>query len=98
MTCNAIVGWTPASHGYEPRYCTQQVGLRGYWARTEPWENTDHFVCYCAIEGHERSVRGRFIPREDVPQSPNTFDEPDAIDQAKWTAERAQNADSWTLA
>ena len=68
LTCSAIVRWEPTPFArYAPVLCRQRVGLRGYWAQTAAWENTDHYVTYCPIEGHRENCERRFAPRADVP-------------------------------
>lgn len=103
LTCNAFIGKRAGTYGFEFVTCTQVVGLRGFWAVTERWENTDHYVSYCAIEGHEANVRRRFAPDpalNGIPADPPrpvflhedaTFYEPESADPisfAKWEAAR----------
>jgi hypothetical protein len=83
-TCEAIITWTKGDYRFTPVYCTQTVGIRGYWSRNGSLsDHADHFVTYCSIPGHRENCERRFPP------------EPDAIDAAKWEADRR---DSWTLA
>lgn len=62
LTCSAFIGKRAGAYGEEFVTCSQVVGLRGFWAVTERWENTGHYVSFCAIEGHEANVRRRFTP------------------------------------
>lgn len=81
LACEAILTWADA----RPVFCSRVVGIRGYWAIRGPFEVSDHFVTYCAIDGHRSGLERRFPPRIDLPEFP------DAIDQAKWTHDR----DGW---
>lgn len=85
--CDATIGQEPTDWGFAPIRCRQVVATRGYWARTEPWENTGHFVAYCPKPGHQADVRRRF-PEVDPPMptflhEDPAFTEPDPIDQYK---------------
>jgi hypothetical protein len=79
MECNAIVGHEPGPYGFRPVECTQVVGVRGYWAVTERWENTGHFVSYCALPGHEQNVRRRFA-QVDSPEPRWLHEDPEYAD------------------
>jgi hypothetical protein len=86
QTCDAIIGQTRGEFRFVPVYCAQTVGVRGYWSKG-PGQSGDHFVRYCSIPGHFENCERRY------PMIEGQVEAPDPIDQAKWTAERAE---SWT--
>jgi hypothetical protein len=98
LRCKATISVEPAPYGFRPVQCGQVVGIRGYWAKTEPWENTDHFATYCALEGHQANVRRRFAARTDVPQAPAEPPEPRWLHEDPNYDDPLPAGSSWTLA
>lgn len=55
--CDATIGQAPGEFGFVPVACTQRVGVRTFTS------TSGLLVGYCPIEGHEASVRRRFVER-----------------------------------
>ena len=86
MHCDAIVTYRATDYSFEPVYCGQVVGIRSYQSGEEPIT-----VAYCAIPGHEQSVRRRFAEVGEPPEPRWLHEDPeymDGITMAKAAAER----------
>lgn len=76
--CNAIIEQTAGEYGFVPVLCTQTVATRSFLT------TTGLRVGYCAIDGHEASVRRRFAERVPMTGWEPIPDESEAERAAEW--------------
>ena len=81
-TCNAIIATKVRDFGFEWITCRQVVGVRSFIS------SGGLRVGYCAIEGHEASVRRMYAEQADIPEPDWLHEHADDMTFAKWAADR----------